>query len=452
MKKQKLILPMLAPAMILAGGLLANNTYATETGMRIEAKKAGVVTCEIYQNGDGSFIHIFDPCDASFGSYDSDSSTLTLGAGIEGYSLQILGVYSDGNVTLKSTEGVNLDGILTDRDLVYDNAGKTITTTGLGSFGETLNDDGNLIVEAGTLTIESDNNSSTSFEDVIINDGVLNIGGGFINASSITLNGGELNATRTIYTDDLTVNGGDLTMQDDTIGIANKIEIKDGSITAKSTGENIGITFRKNNASYVQTGGAVEIEGNGGTMQDGIRGFMTGSNTITISDGTLTIKNVSEGINLKNNSVINFNGGTTKIEKTKTHAIWIQGPEAPKDAIRFAEGVGIKEEGISVFWDNGDYATESQAGIYAPEVVTITSGYDHDEEEGAPDIPSDVTPSDDEDSKKSDVKVPDTGASTNSEKGGALSIFAASTFILLSVIALATAHKKHASGHFKYDE
>ena len=457
MKKSKLILPVLAPAMLLAGSLLASNTYAVETGMRIEAKKNNA-TCEIYQNGSGSYAHVYDPCDATLGSYDSENSTLTLGAGMEGYSLMIRGVYGDGNVTLKSTEDVNLDGILTYRDLVYNNAGKTIVTAGISSYGETLNDEGNLIVEAGTLTV----NGTTHFEGAVINDGILNVGGGLTYIDSITLNGGELNATRTIYADDLTVDGGDLSIQDGNLGIAHKIEIKDGSIDSKSTTGNVGITFRADNASYIQTGGSVAIEGNGGIMQDGIQGFQTGSNTVTISDGTLTIKNIPDGINLKNNSVINFNGGTTKIENAKTHAIWIQGSEAPKDAIRFAEGVGIKEEGISVFWDNGDYATKSQAGIYAPEVVTITSGYDYDEEEGAPDIPSDVTPGDDdedapgsageEEEEESDVKVPDTGTLEDAKTSGALSIFAASTFILLSVIALATAHKKHAAGHFKYDK
>lgn len=69
-------------------------------------------------------------------------------------------------------------------------------------------------------------------------------------------------------------------------------------------------------------------------------------------------------------------------------------------------------------------------------------------EEPSQDEPEDpVTP----DTEEEDVVVPNTGAMNQSE-GGALAIFTATTFIILSVITMIGIHKKHTSGHFKYDK
>ena len=53
--------------------------------------------------------------------------------------------------------------------------------------------------------------------------------------------------------------------------------------------------------------------------------------------------------------------------------------------------------------------------------------------------------------QEDNVKVPDTGM-FSSENGNASAIFAITTFVILSAITAAAIHKKHASGHFKYDE
>ena len=438
MKKTKLLTPLALSAAVFAGGLLSSNTYAEEAGIRIEAQSSNS-TCEIYQAGGGSYIHLYDQCDSSLGSYEN--SVLTLGNLTEDYEIHINAAYLEEPITVKtqnaSTTIKNLSS--TGRHLVFDLATKELNTT-MDISASYYDDDyhhhtGNIEAKSGTI-----NANQGFYADKLTVDGAT-VTTSSNSISNLEMKSGSLTTNSVISGKTLSVTGGIMTMNNNNVNMSDSVTISGGKINIEKGSLALGSA-----TAFTMSGGELNIDGKSVADSYGIGQPKNGATTsfnFTISGGNINIKNADYGINSRGSlTKLNFNGGTTKIENSSKYAILVDAfADTVKDAIVFGTGMGIKEEGISVFHrDKYNYAS-SDTGIVAPEVVTITKV---DKKDGGDDKSGDKD-------GEADIKVPDTGA-ISSKEGGALAVFTVTTFIILSTIAVAGVHKKHVSGHFKYDK
>ncbi len=411
MKKTKFLAPLALTAAIAAGGFIGGNTYAAGglEDIRIvhDAGNGQYESCYLYTTSSNS---AYTACDSSEGSFNTADNIITLGVLADNaYALNIDGT-SQNPITIKATNDLDIN-ISSYSDIILD----------LGENELSARTYANINNEGGTLTLKSGTFSSV------------------FSKCNIVINGGTFNTlTETHATiDNLTINGGTYSSSKD-IFLYGNMKVTGGVLSASN------IIINANNTSLEISGGEVNLANGYSAISSSLE-----NTTLTISGGKLNIKNSKNGIRLYRNSVINFNGGVTTIENAPTYAIVIEHAADAENDIKFATGMGIKEPHTYVFWtdDTFDAAYANQTGIVTnSKTVTIAEGYTVNKfkgwEIGTVDFDDDDSP----------VKVPDTGANSNEEGGNALAIFAASTFVVLGVFALAIALKIHAAGHFKFDK
>ena len=432
MKKSKLILPVLAPAMVLAGSLLANNTYAAETGLRIDVTDSSSNTCEIYQFGVEPFNSLNAACEESYGSYDPETSTLTIGEGSNGKTVYIYGVSADGSVTVKRDGEIHLTELHSTRELEFDFESEAKDNMPLFDdllIEEIVGDGEDADHLPGSFTLKSGDfhlAKSTTFADVVLEKGNLS-SDDYITVDSIEIKKGA----------SLNINNGSLLVNESAKVSGGSLAILGGESAAHA------ITLSGEEASFSMTDGTVVLEGANVMNSHGIgsnAGNKNGNQSFTISGGKISMKNYNYGIKFSRAGEATFNGGTATFEEMSGQAVLIAGKDKDlSKAISLGKDMTISEAD-SIYYKEG--VLQNEAGIKGKGDITITKKAADDDEDA---------PGSAGDDEESDVKVPDTGTLEDAKTSGALSIFAASTFVLLSVIALATAHKKHAAGHFKFD-
>ena len=191
----------------------------------------------------------------------------------------------------------------------------------------------------------------------------------------------------------------------------------------------------------------------------------TALTSLTLSSNKLTSVDVSNNtalthLGLNDNQLISIDvSHSTALEDFYADDIFV------KTAITSSDATGPKQYDlntlkffISVIPEGDGYAYNGESKILTVQNPLSTNYIQVDNQqntdyqkyklvlyEGSTPTP---TPTPDQ---EDNVKVPDTGM-FSSENGNASAIFAITTFVILSTITAAAIHKKHASGHFKYDE
>lgn len=419
MKKAKYLAPLAVPTMVLAGGLFGNSTYAaglSSVYLYYPSAEGNSTTCYLLAPSSSSN-HTM--CGSDVGSYDSTTNTVTLGNTGEA----VLNIVAPTDttpdaVTIKATQNQALNYISSSADLIFDIGEYKMTTS------SSITSTGDITVKSGSYSV------STS------------------GTKNLTIDSGSYYSNDKIMStyDNLIVNGGSYSSNTGMIWINDSIKVTGGTVSGKE------ITLSSiNDTKFELTGGTVNLETDGLVA---ISGYGDNKTEVVISGGELNIKGANHGITLEGSeSTISFNGGTAKFTNVPTYAVHIDGNTNSENAIKFGQGIGIKEDHTYVFWTDDTFTDnyKNLTGIVSKyDTVTITNGYTVNKFKGW-----DIGEIDDFDPDSTDedgVKVPDTGVSINSEEGGALSIFAVSTFVILSIIALATTFKKRSAGHFKFDK
>jgi hypothetical protein len=417
MKKVKFLTSLSLSAIMIAGGLLGNNTYASDDwqAVKISYDTDGQYSeCSFY---DTSLYP--DYCNNEVGTFDVSQNTLTLNnIGENALTLSINGTFST-PITIKTNNDININ-IFAQSDIILDlGEHRLFPNDGMSA----VNVDTNLTVKSGNISVKS------------------------FTANNIVINGGNVTILSSLMPwDSFAMNGGIASIEASSF-LTGNVTITNGTL---NSGE---ISIVKDNGKFEMTGGTVTIEKKDDIHKDeGISAFWY-NNKVIISGGKLHIKNFETGIKTlgslgrHDDNTITFDGGETIIENASKYAVYADDNADPENSIVFGEDMGIKEPDTYVFWRKRTVYHDS--GIVPNgNTVTIAKGYGYEKKE------IDNTPggdSADDKEEEADVKVPDTGV-INSKEGGALAIFTATSFIILSVITMIGIHKKHTSGHFKYDK
>lgn len=374
MKKAKYLAPLAVPAMVLAGGLFGNSTYAagpSSVYLYYSSAEENPSTCYLLAPNNTSN---YTMCESSVGSYNSETNTVTLGNTGEA-TLNIV-VPSDATsdaVTIKATQNQSLNYITSAADLILDIGEYELTT----------------------------NSSLSTTKDVTVKSGSYNISTS--GAKNLTINAGNYYSNDKIMStyDNLIINGGSYSSKSGNIWINNNIKVTGGKLTAKQI-----VLSSTDNNKFELTGGTVDIQTDDFVA---ISGYGDNKTEVVISGGELNIKGANNGITLEGSeSTISFNGGTAKFTNVPTYAVHIDGNTNSENAIKFGQGMGIKEDHTYVFWTDDTFTDnyKNLTGIVSKyDTVTITNGYTVNKFKGW-----DIGEIDDFDPDSTDedgVKVPD---------------------------------------------
>lgn len=368
MKKVRKVSALAACAATLAVGaglLNGGGAYADGglTSIGVGNVGEGSQTCYLYYTGTSSSPNM---CDATYGSYDAATSTITLGSGINEKSLQVNDSSESGNsYTIKTTSDISLEifGTSLKATLLFDLGSYSLS--GYGS-GIRFPANGSVTLKSGTLNLSG---SLGSVDDFTMESGLLNIT--------------ETDETRALVVDNLfTMNGGKIKTKNAQFDVYNKAVINGGNIEMDFTNDGlIGVQYGfqlnglNSTTEFDMNGGSVSIS-NG---KYGIWATLK-STTINISGGELDISNTDEGIISSAGGNINFNGGITTISGSKEFAVDLRDSDDPKNDIAFGAEMGIMEPKFYVFWQDEKYSGENSVGynwtgiVASNATVTIAEG------------------------------------------------------------------------------
>ena len=238
------------------------------------------------------------------------------------------GIDSEGtlNLTLLKTANITAVGkaIKADLDIVIDAGTYTLNTT-----DDCINGNTAVTINGGTLTLSSGDDGITAVTDLTINGGTINVtqagGKGIKNDGNINITGGDItvNSTDDCINGNAAVNltGGtyNLTSGDEAVTAASTLTTENIDLTANTTGKGIKAEsdLYVNSGTYniisgddsVHCNGNVTIYGGAFIISSGDDG-MHADTTLTIEDGTIIITKSYEG--LEGNDVI-INGGVISV-------------------------------------------------------------------------------------------------------------------------------------------
>lgn len=412
MKKQTLVSAAVSAAAMMpllgASGLVS--ATGTETiSVSTTTASGGTETCYIYDSAASSFR---TPCESSWGSYDSEAKTLTLGPGINADELEkSISIQLESPFTINSTSDIKADitGPLTPVETATFAFGQYSLTGKIGGFNNS-----SLVIDNGTYHIDS-----LYVGDLTINNGTIESDYNIRLSGSLVMDGGSVVA-KEIRANNIIISGGEINIDGDNeyygLGLAldatGNIKIDGGDITVKGP------------SGLISHGEGI-ININDGTISligSGIAAFGINSDegkNIIINGGDLTIDGFEWGISGRGNKIY-FNGGTTTIKNSTEHTIWITDATDPENDIVFSDGMGIN--GNTYVFYNDD-----STGIADPGEVIIASGYTYRKHYGWETIDGDDMPIPD---TSGSPKTPDTGAFSSTSDNA--------TIIVVSLGLLAT--------------
>ena len=433
MKKNRnraLIATLCAAVAFASAGAISNGAYADGLSRIYVYDSTTSTSCNLYHETDTTA-----DCAASYGSYDTTTGVLTLGADVNGKSINIVDVSNPGNsYTIKSTGDVSAN---------LSTPSYATITFDLGEHSWTQNDEdsyinmpayGTTIIKSGTLNLVSK-----------LSNNVLQIDGGAINTNAILAEDeAKIATTGNIDAKIFEMNGGVLNMKNVDLRVEDTIDINDGEITIENKYGMGGGVIRLSGSGDVEfnlNDGSVTLDAKG-YSRDGINAISTGdgSVTININGGALNINNTEKGISAdamtSKDAKVNFNGGVSTFKNSADYAVKIDHLDDPEHAIAFGEGIGIIEPKLYVFWIDENWAEGEeygQTGIVAENTLTIAEGGKVTRHYGW-EIGYDDNDTEEE---ESDLKVPDTGMFSGENGNGMIMVISLGLLALVSVVVYA---------------
>lgn len=416
------------------GGVYAfgNGAYADAGSQLSISVYDGTTSCYIY---DASYEA---DCDASYGSYNIDTSTLTLGTGVNGKSVRVSDLSNPGNsYVIKSTADISAS---------LSTPSYATITFDLGEYSWTQNDS------------ESSYLSMPTYGTTIMKSGTLNLISQFTNYN-LQIDGGTINTNAVIDSSDrkemttgdvkaetFVMNGGVLNMKNGELEI-NNASINDGELMIENPYGLGGVVSvsGSGDVDFNLNGGSVTIDAKGMSKSGiDISSYNNGNVTVNINGGVLNIKNTETGISAggvaSKNTKINFNGGVSTFKDSSRYAIKLDYSDDPENAIAFGEDMGIVEPNLYVFWVDENYyeGERGQAGIVAENTLTIAEGgtvrryygWEIGDGDGEDESELEVPNTD-----KSSPKTPDTGVFSGEGNNGIVAMISLGLLALVSGVA-----------------
>ena len=202
----------------------------------------------------------------------------------------------DGTIDVTSTEG---DAVTAQTDVIV--SGGTLTLTSGGGSGVVKNEllstkglkaGGNIVIDDGTFSIDSSDDTIHANGLVVINNGTFEVASGdegILAGISLEINGGTIDVTQSgdgIKSAAVTINGGNVQIDSDDDGVSSEdsLVITGGDITVHSVGDGL-----KSENSVDVTKGDISIEDGTITVVSTKGDAVTAQTDLVISGGTFTL-------------------------------------------------------------------------------------------------------------------------------------------------------------------
>lgn len=314
-------------------------------------------------------------CEATYGTYDSGTRTLTLKGGVNALvDAQIIG--NVGGLTITSNEDITIANAIQNPGIVFDFGEHSLTTNEVSLYHPDV-DTKDVTIKSGSYNIKKAitcTNYEMSGGNVELITGLMadgkttisagNLVAGFIDTKNYEMLGGTVNIGSQLKSNSAVIKGGDITADNMYL---KGYEMLGGTVNLASGLQLDGNMIMKNGTINIKTNDGSTFVGFGISLQDG--------RDMTIEGGNINIDGFEWGISGDRNNKLYFNGGTTIIKNAKVHSIWLLRSADPENSIIFGSNVGMKED-TYVFWESterGDLSNDT--GVAAANGVTIAEGY-----------------------------------------------------------------------------